>query len=81
MDPNTYYISSSPLSSLTITLNEPIDNTIINEYLIEFTVNSGATINFPSNLKWANGEIPVFENGNTYQVSIVNNLAIFASFS
>lgn len=81
MDPNTYYISSSPLSSLTITLNEPIDNTIINEYLIEFTVNSGATINFPSNLKWANGEIPAFENGNTYQVSIVNNLAIFASFS
>lgn len=81
MDPNTYYISSTPLSSLTITLNEPTDNTIINEYLLEFTVNSGATINFPSSLKWANGEIPTFENGNTYQISIVNNLAIFASFS
>lgn len=81
MTPNIYYKASSSLSSLTVSLNTPTDTSIVNEYLLEFTVNSGATLNFPSSIKWANGEVPTFETGKTYQISIVNNLAVCAVFS
>lgn len=78
IDPNKYYRLTTAQSSLTITLNTPADNTILNEYFIEFPC--GGSVSLPSGLIWANGKAPEFESGATYQISIVNNLAIFTKF-
>lgn len=81
LKPNTYHRNTNTsLSSLTITL-EPGLNNVIDEYFVEFTTsNGGTTISLPSSIKWANGEIPTFDSGTTYQISIVNNLGICVKF-
>ena len=82
LTPNVYHRNTSTsLSSLTITLGSISDNTILNEYFVEFTTrSSGTTVNLPSNIKWANGEAPTFEASTTYQISIINNLGVVAKF-
>lgn len=82
LTPNVYHRNTSTsLSSLTITLGSVSDDTILNEYLVEFTTRStGTTVNLPSGVKWLNGETPTFEASTTYQISIVNNLGVVAKF-
>ena len=82
MNPNIYYRQTSTnLTSLNISLYSPSDNTILNEYFIEFTTPStGTAVTLPTNIKWANGEAPVFENNCTYQISIINNLGVVTKF-
>ena len=82
LSPNIYYRNTSTsLSTLTITLGSVSNSNIINEYFVEFTTrSSGTTISLPSTVKWANGETPTFENGKTYQISIVNNLGVCTKF-
>lgn len=82
LTPNVYHRNTNTsLSSLTITLGYITDNTILNEYFVEFTTrSSGTTINLPSGIKWANGETPTFEASTTYQISIINNLGVVAKF-
>jgi hypothetical protein len=82
LSPNIYYrqISSSP-ASLTFSLETASNQNILNEYFVEFTTGTAnTTVAFPATIKWNNGEIPTFEPGYTYQVSIVNNLALVAKF-
>jgi hypothetical protein len=79
--PNVYYVQDAPTTNLTIYIGKPEDETILNEYLIEFTTSSnGTTISIPSSIKWANGKTPTFENDSTYQISIVNNLGVCLKF-
>ena len=82
LSPNVYYRNTSTsLSTLTITLGSVSNSNIINEYFVEFTTrSSGTTVSLPSSVKWANGETPTFENGKTYQISIVNNLGVCIKF-
>lgn len=81
MEPNKYYKKTNVSSNITINLNAG-DNTIVNEYFIEFTTSdSGTTVSLPADIKWANGEIPVFENSMTYQLSIINSLGVCAKFA
>jgi hypothetical protein len=50
-----------------------------NEYMLEFTVASdNFTLSLPSSVRWS--EEPEWTNGNTYQVSIENNLALYAGW-
>ncbi len=50
-----------------------------NEYCLRFTVNGdNFTLSLPSGVRWM--EEPDFENGWTYEVSIENNLALFAGW-
>lgn len=81
--PNVYYRqTSSNLYSLTFTLGTITDNTIMNEYFIEFsTPSSNTSVTMPSNIAWVNGEIPSFEPNSKYQISIVNNLGVVQKFS
>ena len=69
------------MTSLTISaLATPSDETIVNEYLIEFTSGSTATVlSLPSSIVWA--ETPDIEANATYQISIINNLGIIVKFS
>lgn len=82
LTPNVYHRNTSTsLSSLRITLGSITDDTILNEYLVEFTTRSaGTTITLPSNVKWVNGVAPTFEASTTYQISIVNNLGVVTKF-
>ena len=79
LEANKYYRTTSNLTSLSITLLSPSDTSIVNEYFIEFPCNN-TSVSLPSNIKWNNGITPTFENGSTYQISIINDLAIFAEF-
>ena len=82
LSPNIYYRNTSTsLSALTITLGSVSNSNILNEYFVEFTTrSSGTTVSLPSSVKWANGVAPTFENGKTYQISIVNNLGVCVKF-
>lgn len=77
MNPNTFYIFGT-VTSLTITsLAVPYKYTnLYKEYMFQFTSDSttATTLNLPSDVKWIN--TPTIEVGKTYQVSIVNNLAV-----
>lgn len=74
IEPNKYY-SFGEVASLNITLATPSDNTIYNEYMFEF--DSGTTptsLTLPNTVEWV--ETPTIEASKTYQVSIVNNIAL-----
>ena len=74
IDPNKYY-TFGEVASLNITLTTPSDNTIYNEYMFEF--DSGTTptsLILPNTVSWV--ETPTIEASKTYQVSIVNNIAL-----
>lgn len=79
MNPNTYYRVTQSLSNLTISFNAATDNTVVNEYLIEFIC--GGTVSVPDTIVWAGGKVPTFEVGKTYLLSVVNNLGLVAKFN
>lgn len=81
LQPNKYYRTGT-IEALTITLATPEDNSIENEYMVEFTSGSTATtLTLPANIKWFKGVAPVVDINTTYQISIVNNLGVIGSFS
>lgn len=53
---------------------------IQNEYMLEFTVTGESFALTCSGLRWVNGETPDWEDGYTYQVSIVNGLGVAAGW-
>lgn len=72
--PNVLNVWNSPVTSLTITFLENV-GTSINEYMLEFTVDgSNFTLTLPYNVKWS-GE-PDWIDGFTYQVSVLDDLAV-----
>lgn len=78
IQPNKLY-KFGECTSLTVTLAAEIPD-IYNEYMFEFV--SGATpttLNLPETVKWI--ETPTVEANKTYQVSIVNNLAVIGGWS
>ena len=67
------------IKSLTINSFQGAQEGYVNEYMLEFTVSGdNFTLTLPEGVRWA--EEPTWENGYTYQVSIVNNLAVFAGW-
>lgn len=67
------------IKSLTIHSFQGAQEGCVNEYMLEFTVSGDNFIlTLPEGIRWM-GE-PTWENGYTYQVSIVNNLAVFAGW-
>lgn len=68
------------VAELTITLATPTDTSIVNEYMVQFT--SGATAStlvLPDTIQWLSE--PTINPNATYQLSIVNNLAVIGEFS
>lgn len=81
--PNIYYVidQKSDITTYTFSLATPSDNSIVNEYFIQFTTPSaGCALVVPSSIKWLNGETPIMQGGKTYQISIINNLAVVGVF-
>lgn len=79
LSPNVFY-QFGEVTSLTLTLGNEISG-IYNEYMFQFTCGTApATLGLPSDIKWLNGEAPTIEANKTYQVSIVNKLAVIGGF-
>lgn len=76
--PNVFHLWGE-VASLNITLTTPDDPTILNEYMLQFTSGTTATVlSLPSNIVWISE--PAIEASKTYQISIVNNLAVIGGF-
>lgn len=73
IEPNKLY-KFGKVSSLNITLGSEIPN-IYNEYMFEFTSGDTPTVlTLPETVKWIGDSL--VDNNKTYQVSIVNNIAV-----
>jgi len=81
INPNVKNIWRTPISELTITFaagNPRYDD----EYMIQFTcpTDSATVLTLPSGLRWADDYELEPQPGYTYQISIVDNLAIYAEW-
>lgn len=80
IEPNVYHVWEV-VSTLDITLAAPTDTTIYNEYMIQFSTGSTLpTVSLPANIIWKDGIAPILVQNKTYQISIVDNLAIYTEF-
>lgn len=77
--PDEFHVWGS-VDSLNISLQN-VNDSFYHEYVIQFTSKDNTTLILPDTIIWENGIIPVIKPNTTYQISIVNNLAMFASFS
>lgn len=76
--PNIYH-KWGVVSSLTLSLAPPTDDSVTNEYIFEFTAGATApTIALPDNLLFA-GALEIEANA-TYQISIINGLVVWSAF-
>lgn len=78
ISPNKFYKFES-VTTLTITFSPEIPN-VLNEYMFQFTSGETATVlNMPDSVRWIGDH--TIEPNKTYQVSIVNNLAVIGGAS
>ncbi len=81
INPNVLYVFQGAITDLTISLNAPADTDIVNEYHFIFKTNTGATINWPTDVAgFAGGTAPTLQDNTTYEVSIVEGMAIVIEF-
>ena len=79
LTPNVLHKWGTMTSLIISALATPSDETVVNEYMIEFTSGSTATaLSLPSSIVWA--ETPNIEANATYQISVINNLGIIVKF-
>lgn len=68
------------VASLDITLATPTDTSIVNEYMVQFTSGATATqLVLPDTIEWMSE--PTINANATYQLSIINNLAVIGEWS
>ena len=80
IEPNVFYeFTDVGITDITITFGTPKAG-VLNEYMFQFTASASTVLNMPGGVKWINGEAPVLLEGKTYQVSVVNNLAVSGEF-
>ena len=68
------------VASLDITLATPTDTSIVNEYMVQFTSGATATtLILPDTIQWMSE--PTINANATYQLSIINKLAVIGEWS
>lgn len=68
------------VATLDITLATPSDTSIVNEYMVQFTSGATATqLVLPDTIEWMSE--PIINANATYQLSIINNLAVIGEWS
>ena len=78
--PNCLNQWATPVGALYVSLAQRTSG-VVNEYMLEFTVTSDSfMLRLPANVRWMDGEAPDWESGYTYQVSILNDMAISAGW-
>lgn len=80
IQPNTYNIWGE-VTSLTITKGAEMPD-VTNLYCIRFVAGEGCAITFDGfTLNWHGGSVPTWNAGSTYEINIVDNLALWAEFT
>lgn len=80
--PNALHLIGPSTGCRVVTINNSGTMVANKSYNFEFTLLSRpGNIALPTEWKWVNGTYPVFEGGKTYQISVMNNCAVCASFS
>ena len=81
IDANKLYLWTEPISTLAIAFASETAG-IVNEYMIQFTCpsNAATTLTLPNTVRWVNDNPIEPEAGFTYQISVINNLAVFAGW-
>lgn len=71
---------SNDVTSLSITKGDDTDG-IVNNYMVRFKAGEGCAVDFLEfTLQWYGGDVPTWTAGNTYEISIVDNIALWAEF-
>ncbi len=80
--PNRLNVWASGQTSMTITLGSGSEGRE-QEYKLQFVVSGNAfSLTFPgSDIRWMGGEEPEWEDGYTYQVSIIDGLAVYGGWA
>lgn len=81
LEPDKFYIWPNPVSAIAITLNPQTDAQYVAQYLFQFTcpAESATSLSLPVDVVW--NEVPTIKAGKTYQVSILERLAIITAWS
>lgn len=80
--PNVMNVWEEEVTNLTITKDTTAEvEGIVNNYMIRFTAGVGTVLIFDGeDVKWYGGTAPEWVSGNTYEISIVDNIALWAEF-
>lgn len=76
--PNTYN-KWGEVSTLTITKGAEIPN-VVNIYIVRFDAGAECAVTFEgwgTELRWIGGNAPALAEGKTYEITIIDNLAMF----
>lgn len=77
IEPNVYNDFGTIAGTRTITKGTEKPN-VVNIYIIRFTAGAGCAVTLNGwSLKWAGGNAPTFTEGKTYEITIIDNLAMY----
>lgn len=81
IDPNVLNVWYTPIAELTISLGAGTSG-YANEYMMQFTCPSDAAtvLTMPNGIRWMNDDELLPEAGQTYQISILGGLAVYAGW-
>lgn len=80
IQPNVMNVWTDSVSNLKVIKGDVIEG-IVNNYMIRFTAKNETVVIFEGiDVKWYGGEAPTWTAGNTYEISIVDNIALWAEF-
>lgn len=78
---NTYYMFGE-VTALDISLLPQSDTNYLSEYMFEFSCGGvSATLSLPTEVKWVENNPIVLMPNKRYQITIINNMAVWAAYN
>lgn len=81
IEPNKLYVKSGDaVTSLTVTKGTDVSDKV-NHYFIQFKAGDSCSVTWSGfSLTWYGGNAPTWTSGKMYEVSIINDLALYVEF-
>lgn len=81
IEPNKFNLWATPIAALEISFAAGTSG-YVSEYMIQFTCpqNTATTLTLPNTVRWMNDDEIIPEAGYTYQISIIDGLAVYAEW-
>lgn len=77
LSPNSVAVFKNRTSELTLNMQSPLSGEASEYHCLIEAGATAPTINWPQNIEWNGGEPPTIAADNTYEVSIMNGIALF----
>lgn len=77
LSPNSVAVFKNRTSELTLNMLSPLSGEASEYHCLIEAGDTAPTINWPQNIEWNGGEPPTIAAGNTYEVSIMDGIALF----